>query len=72
MADQNKTWYNESTAKASKKYCAKFDDIKIRVPKGDKDYYKAAADRAGESLNQFTIRALNYLIELEKLADKKR
>ena len=72
MPDEKRIWYTETAAKATRKYLQKFEEIKIRVPKGDKDYYKAAADRAGESLNQFTIRALNYLIELEKLADKKR
>ena len=72
MSENNKSTYTPARAKSQKKYLTKnFDDIKIRVPKGKRDYYKQAAENAGESLNSFAIRAMEYLIELEKLNDKK-
>jgi predicted HicB family RNase H-like nuclease len=33
----------------------KFDEIRIRVPKGRKEEYKELAEKAGKSLNQFII-----------------
>lgn len=39
----------------AKKYVAKLDDIKVRVPKGAKDMWKKAAEKAGCSLNQYII-----------------
>ena len=53
---------------AIKKYLSeKVQDIKIRVPKedkkGNKDYYKAMADKYGMSLNQFAIESMKYCID---------
>jgi len=53
---------------ASSKYLSeKVDDIKIRVPKedkkGNKDYFKAMADKYGMSLNQFAIESMKYCID---------
>lgn len=45
--------YTPAQAKASAEYLKKLDDIRIRVPKGRKLIYKAAADASGKSLNQF-------------------
>lgn len=47
-------------SKAQQKAVAKYmkenyDEIKMRVPKGNKDRYKAAAEAQGKSLNQFII-----------------
>lgn len=68
MATEKKKRYTESQAKAAKKYlAAKYEDIKIRLPKGKREYYKQAAANAGESLNSFAIRAMDYLIQLEEL-----
>ena len=39
--------------KASKKYHAKFDDIKLRVPLGDREIIKSYADSVGKSLNSY-------------------
>lgn len=41
--------------KANEKYLATLDEIRIRVPKGKKAEYKALAEEAGKSLNQFII-----------------
>ena len=68
MADEKKKRYTESQAKAEKKYLtANFEDIKVRLPKGKRDYYKKAAANANESLNSFVIRAMDYLIKIEDL-----
>lgn len=44
--------------KANEKYFAKLDDIKIRVPKGDREKYKKHAERRGKSLNALVIELL--------------
>lgn len=44
--------------KANAKYQAKFDDIKIRVPKGIREKYKEYAESRGKSLNALIIELL--------------
>ncbi len=71
MEEKKSTYKGSSEAqrKAVAKYHAeKVDNIQIRVPKGQKDYYKAAADKSGLSLNQFTITALDEKIDRDNLA----
>ena len=68
MSEDKKNRYTPAQAKAVKKYLSEsVEDIKIRVPKGKKAYYKEAAKASGESLNSLIIRALDKLIEEEKL-----
>ena len=46
--------YTEAQKKASIKYMQdKTDDIRLRLPKGTKDRWKAAADAAGVSMTKF-------------------
>lgn len=46
------------------RYNAKaYDEIKVRVPKGQKDGIKSHAERRGESLNGFIQRAIEETIE---------
>ena len=40
---------------SAKKYLSKFDDIKIRVPAGQREQLKAYAETQGKSLNQLII-----------------
>ena len=47
--------YNKEYAK---KYMGKLDEIKLRIPKGQKATVEAAAKAAGESVNQYTQKAL--------------
>lgn len=48
--------YSEAQKRATAKYMkANLEDIKIRVPKGQRERYKAAAELAGKSLNQYII-----------------
>ncbi len=55
--------YNEAQKKATAKYMKEhLDDIKIRVPKGERDRYKAAAAHLGVSLNQLFVNAVEEII----------
>lgn len=52
-----------TVSKAQQRAVAKYmkenyDEIKIRVPKGEKDRYKAMAEAQGKSLNQFIIECI--------------
>ena len=47
----------EAQAAANKKYLQKFDDIKLRVPKGQREILQNHAQSRGESLNSFLLRA---------------
>lgn len=49
-------YYNPKQAAHATKYIKEnFDEIKLRVPKGRKEAYKAQAQLHGKSLNQFII-----------------
>lgn len=46
------------------RYNAKaYDEIKVRVPKGNKDVIKAHAETHGESVNAFVNRAIDETME---------
>ena len=52
--------YTEAQNKATQKYIKNnYDDIKIRVPKGKREIYKAHAEAQGKSLNQLVIELLD-------------
>ena len=60
--------YSERSKQYTKKYVTEnLDEIKIRVRKGRKDYYKAAADRAGLSLNAFAVTSMDEKIRNDQL-----
>ena len=51
--------YSEEQKKATAKNMKnKLDDIKVRVPKGKREVYKAHAERKGKSLNALIIELL--------------
>ena len=56
----------EAQLRASQKYHDKLDDIKIRVPKGERKIWQDYAANRGESLNGFVCRAVNETIERDK------
>lgn len=56
----------EAQKKANNKYFERFDDIKIRVPKGKKDEYKAHAQSKGMSLNAYIISLIEADIKKEQ------
>lgn len=60
MSDKKKGRYTEAQAKAAKKYLKEsVDDVRIRVPKGQKAVIKDHAEKQGESMNAFVIRAID-------------
>lgn len=46
---------SEAQKKGNKKYLSKFDDIKIRIPSGQREQIKKYAEEKGKSLNQFIV-----------------
>lgn len=50
----------------SKNYLEKMDEMKVRVPKGEKDKFVAHAESRGESLNAFIVRAISETMERDK------
>ena len=56
--------YTEAQKKASIKYMSeKTDDIRLRVPKGLKNKYKAEAEKRGTSMTQFIINCVEKEIK---------
>lgn len=56
--------------KATDKYLEKFDEMRVRVPKGQKDIAKAHAESKGESLNAFISRAITETMDRDNAATK--
>lgn len=50
----------------AKKYLEKFEEIKIRLPIGEKDKIKTHATARGESMNTFITRAISEQMERDK------
>lgn len=48
----------EQRKAANERYLAKQDELKIRLPQGQKATVQAAATQVGESVNQYTQKAL--------------
>lgn len=58
--------YTDAQKRASIKYMQeKTDDIRLRVPKGTKDRWKAAADKAGVSMTKYVQDAVETRIDKE-------
>ena len=63
--------YTEAQNKSTQKYIKKaYDDIKVRVPKGKREIYKAHAESQGKSLNQLVIELLDKDINKCDILDK--
>jgi predicted HicB family RNase H-like nuclease len=67
MSDEKKstyTGYTEARKKANEKYLKEsVEDIRIRVPKGDKARVQEHAATMGESMNSFVVRAIDETME---------
>ena len=67
MSDEKKstyTGYTEDRKKANEKYLKEsVEDIRIRVPKGDKAKVQEHAATMGESMNSFVVRAIDETME---------
>ena len=57
---------SDAQLKANKKYHEKFDDLRIRVPAGEKAIIDQHAQSMGESTNAFVRRAIAIVMELDK------
>lgn len=58
--EENKSRYTEAQKKSADKYLKeKVEDIRIRVPKGQKQLIKDYAESQGKSLNQFIVDLIN-------------
>lgn len=55
--------------KATEKYLEKFDEMRVRVPAGDKAKIKAHAEARDESLNGFIIRAMSETMERDNATE---
>lgn len=55
----------EQNKESAKRYLAKFDEIRIRIPAGQKAVWQDAAARAGESVNTYAIKAVEARMEKE-------
>lgn len=70
MSEEKKSTYTGNTdarRRANAKYLSEtVEDVRIRVPKGQKAIIKAHADNQGESMNQFVIRAINEAMERDQ------
>ena len=70
MSDEKKstyTGYTEARKKANEKYLKEsVEDIRIRVPKGDKAKVQEHAATMGESMNSFVVRAIDETMERDR------
>lgn len=58
---------SKAQQKAVSKYMKEnYDELKARIPKGQKEIIKAHAEAQGESLNAFINRAITYTMEQDK------
>ena len=71
MPEEKKSRYTEAQAKAAKKYLKEsVEDIRIRVPKGDKARVQEHAAIMDESMNSFVIRAIGETMERDNQKQK--
>lgn len=61
--------YSEKSKEYTMSYMKeKLDEIKFRVPKGQKEVYRQHAESQGEKLTPFIIRSINEAMERDKAA----
>lgn len=67
MPEEKRSTYSgqtEARRRASAKYLKEaVEDVRIRVPKGQKAVIKAHAESQGESMNDFVVRDIDEAIE---------
>lgn len=64
MAEDKKSRYTAAQKKSAEKYIEeKLEEIKFRVPKGQKAVIKAYAESQGKSVNQFILDSINAAME---------
>lgn len=55
---------SDSQRRATEKYLTKFEEIKIRVPRGDKEKIKTVAENHNLSVNEFIKWAVDFAIRM--------
>ena len=64
MAEEKKSRYTAAQKKSAEKYIEeKLEEIKFRVPKGQKAVIKGYAESQGKSVNQFILDCINDAME---------
>ena len=59
MEEQRGRWHGHTSNEVKYRYAVKvYDEVKIRVRKGQKDMIKDAADEAGQSMAEYICAAL--------------
>lgn len=67
MKNNKESRYTEAQARAVRKYLTEtVEDVRIRVPKGQKAVIKAHADVMGESMNAFVVRAIDETMDRDR------
>ncbi len=59
---------SQAQRRATDKYLEKFDEIRTRIPKGNKAIIQAHAEARGESVNAFINRAIENQMERDNAA----
>ncbi len=54
---------SKAQLESNKRYSSKFDDVRLRVPKGYRETIREHADKQSESVNGFIMRAIKETIE---------
>lgn len=57
---------SEARTNANKRYHDKFDDIKVRVPKGKRELIQQFAAKHGQSVNFFINQAIDIAMQEKK------
>lgn len=61
---------SEAQRKATDKYLEKFDEMRVRVPSGQKAIFQSHCKERGESLNSFIARAMAETMERDRGSDE--
>ena len=62
----------EAQLRASKKYHQKLDEVKVRVPAGERQIIADYAASRGESVNGFIRRAIKETMERDRAGDAEK
>ena len=61
---EKKSRYTEAQARSAAKYLKEsVDEIRVRVPKGEKEKIRSHAEQNGESMNGFIVRSIHDAME---------
>ena len=68
MEEKKKSRYTAAQKRSAEKYISeKLDEIKLRVPKGQRAIIKSFAESQGKSTNQFIIDSINEAMKKGKV-----